>query len=121
MNHHPSVSILIRAIRVASPGIVLAASFAFAQTGSRTTKATPPQTSTAPQTSPGASKPAAGTAALASVDGIPITETEWDRLAKPYFEEIEARAGRPLNEEEKKLLQVMPGKIFYRQYIFIYY
>jgi len=105
VNHHPSVSILIRAIRVASPGIVLAASFAFAQTGSRTTKATPPQTSTAPQTSPGASKPAAGTAALASVDGIPITETEWDRLAKPYFEEIEARAGRPLNEEEKKLLR----------------
>ena len=39
------------------------------------------------------------------VDGIPITEAEWDRLAKPYFEEIAARAGRPLNDEEKKLLQ----------------
>jgi PPIC-type PPIASE domain/SurA N-terminal domain len=39
------------------------------------------------------------------VDGIPITEAEWDRLAKPYFEEVEARAGRPLNDEEKKLLR----------------
>ncbi len=39
------------------------------------------------------------------VDGIPITQAEWDRLAKPYFEEVQVRAGRPLNEDEKRLLQ----------------
>jgi parvulin-like peptidyl-prolyl isomerase len=39
------------------------------------------------------------------IDGIPITQAEWDRLAKPYFEEVQARAGRPLNDDEKRLLQ----------------
>jgi len=39
------------------------------------------------------------------VDGIPIMQIEWDRLAKPYFEEVQARAGRPLNDDERKLLQ----------------
>ena len=39
------------------------------------------------------------------VDGIPILQVEWDRLAKPYYEEVEVRAGRPLNDDERKLLQ----------------
>ncbi len=39
------------------------------------------------------------------VDGIPILQAEWDRLAKPYYGEVEVRAGRPLNDEERKLLQ----------------
>jgi parvulin-like peptidyl-prolyl isomerase len=39
------------------------------------------------------------------VDGIPILQSEWDRLAKPYFEEVQARAGRALNDDERKLLQ----------------
>ena len=39
------------------------------------------------------------------VDGIPITQAEWDRLAKPYFAEVEVRAGRPLNDDERKLLR----------------
>ena len=41
---------------------------------------------------------------LGLVDGIPIFQEEWDRLAKPYFEEIEARAGRSITEDEKRLL-----------------
>jgi parvulin-like peptidyl-prolyl isomerase len=39
------------------------------------------------------------------VDGIPILDEEWDRLAKPYYEEVEARAGRPITEEERRLLK----------------
>lgn len=39
------------------------------------------------------------------MDGIPITKPEWDHLAGPYFEEVEARAGRKLTEEEKRLLR----------------
>jgi parvulin-like peptidyl-prolyl isomerase len=39
------------------------------------------------------------------VDGIPILDEEWDRLAKPYYEEVEARAGRPITDEEKRLLK----------------
>ncbi|HXL14817.1 MAG TPA: SurA N-terminal domain-containing protein, partial [Methylomirabilota bacterium] len=42
---------------------------------------------------------------LAVVDGIPITKLQWDRLADPYFQEVEARAGRNLTEEEKGLLR----------------
>ena len=42
---------------------------------------------------------------IAVVDGIPITNLEWDRLADPYFAEIEARAGRKLTDEEKGLLR----------------
>jgi parvulin-like peptidyl-prolyl isomerase len=41
---------------------------------------------------------------LGLVDGIPIYQEEWDRLSKPYFEEVEARAGRAVTEEEKRLL-----------------
>ena len=42
---------------------------------------------------------------MAVVDGIPITKVEWDRLADPYFAEIEARAGRKLTDDEKGLLR----------------
>ncbi|HMI32094.1 MAG TPA: peptidyl-prolyl cis-trans isomerase [Candidatus Limnocylindrales bacterium] len=42
---------------------------------------------------------------LAIVEGIPITQLEWDRLAEPYFQEVEARAGRKLTDEEKSLLR----------------
>ncbi|HEX7078697.1 MAG TPA: peptidyl-prolyl cis-trans isomerase [Candidatus Eisenbacteria bacterium] len=42
---------------------------------------------------------------IAEVDGIPIRQDEWDRLALPYYQEVEARAGRKLNDEEKRLLQ----------------
>ncbi len=39
------------------------------------------------------------------MDGIPISQADWDRLADPYFEEVEAKAGRKLNDDEKKLLR----------------
>jgi parvulin-like peptidyl-prolyl isomerase len=42
---------------------------------------------------------------FAIVEGIPITKIEWDRLAEPYFQEVEARAGRKLTEEESALLR----------------
>ena len=42
---------------------------------------------------------------VAVVDGIPITKLEWDRLADPYFAEIEARAGRKLTDDEQGLLR----------------
>ncbi len=42
---------------------------------------------------------------LAVVDGIPISKLQWDRLADPYFQEVEARAGRSLTEDEKTLLR----------------
>lgn len=44
-------------------------------------------------------------AILAEVDGIPIRYDEWDRLAQPYFQEVESKAGRKLSEDEKKLLR----------------
>lgn len=52
---------------------------------------------------PPASSPQAGV--LAVVDGITITQAEWDRLASPYFQEVAAQAGRPLSEDEKRLLR----------------
>jgi len=39
------------------------------------------------------------------VDGIPIYQSEWDRLAKPYFAEVEKEAGRPLTDDERTLMQ----------------
>jgi len=100
--NHPAHSFLNRLLRFALPGLILAAPLALAQTGTKSSKATPPRTSSTPQA---ATKPATDAAAMGIVDGIPITEAEWDRLAKPYFEEIEARAGRPLHDEERKLLR----------------
>ena len=45
------------------------------------------------------------TVTIAVVDGIPIQKLQWDRLAEPYFKEVEARAGRALTEEEKAILR----------------
>lgn len=42
---------------------------------------------------------------IAIVDGIPIMQFDWDHLANPYFEEVAARAGRKLTEEERALLR----------------
>ncbi len=45
------------------------------------------------------------TVTIAVVDGIPIQKLQWDRLAEPYFKEVEARVGRPLTDDEKGLLR----------------
>jgi parvulin-like peptidyl-prolyl isomerase len=39
------------------------------------------------------------------VDGIPLRQAEWDRLEAPYFQEVEARAGRKLSDEERRQLR----------------
>ena len=39
------------------------------------------------------------------MDGIPIQKLQWDRLADPYFREVEARAGRALTGDEKTILR----------------
>jgi parvulin-like peptidyl-prolyl isomerase len=102
--NHPAHPFLNRLIRIALPGLILAAPIALAQSGGKATKATPPRTSTQP-TPRAAPRATQGSEAMGVVDGIPILEAEWDRLANPYFEEIAARAGRALNEEEKRLLR----------------
>lgn len=38
------------------------------------------------------------------VEGIPIRQAQFDRLAKPYFEEVRAKANRDLTPEETRLL-----------------
>ncbi len=53
---------------------------------------------------PPASEPVEGARIIAVVDGIPIRQLEWDRLAPPYFKEIEAEAGRPLTGAERRTL-----------------
>ncbi|MGH7681298.1 MAG: peptidylprolyl isomerase, partial [Candidatus Eiseniibacteriota bacterium] len=78
-------------------------------------KAASPEKTASPKTvPPAAASPAGASAKPASgavppnevgiVDGIPITQAEWDRLAKPYFEEVQVRAGRALTDEETRLL-----------------
>lgn len=52
-----------------------------------------------------ASRAAPGAGVIAVVDGIPIRQFEWDRLAPAYFKEVEAEAGRALSEEELRLLR----------------
>ena len=42
---------------------------------------------------------------IAAVEGIPITQDQFDRLAKPYFEEIHAKINRELTPEETALLR----------------
>ena len=71
-----------------------------------------PQSSAKPSTGSSSSKPAPKPTPVAIppnqlgiVDGIPILQEEWDRLAGPYFEEVAARAGRALTDEERRLLQ----------------
>lgn len=69
-------------------------------------KTVPPAASSPAKPLPKAAAPAAvPPEQIGIVDGIPILQAEWDRLAKPYFEEVQVRAGRPLNDEERKLLQ----------------
>ena len=46
-----------------------------------------------------------GSEVIGVVDGIPIRQREWDQLAGPYFQEVQARAGRPLTEEDRSLLK----------------
>jgi parvulin-like peptidyl-prolyl isomerase len=41
---------------------------------------------------------------LGAVEGIPIRQEQFDRLAQPYFEEVRAKVNRDLTPEEKKLL-----------------
>ncbi len=65
---------------------------------------TKPPVAPRPETKPPAA-PRPGSDVIAVVEGIPLTQVEWDRLAQPYFEEVQARAGRPLNDEEKTLLK----------------
>ena len=55
------------------------------------------------QTQP--SPPASGGDVIAVVEGIPIRQFEWDRLAAPYYREVEAEAGRKLSESEQRLLR----------------
>lgn len=49
-----------------------------------------------------ATRPAAG--GIGVVEGIPITQEQFDLLAKPYFEEVRARVNRDLTGDEKTLL-----------------
>lgn len=65
------------------------------------------QGSAAPPPGSGAARstPLVGADVLAVVDGIPITQAEWDRVATPYYREVEEQAGRKLNEDEKRLLR----------------
>ncbi len=58
---------------------------------------------------PGAPRPAppatAASAPIAAVDGTPITQEQFDRLAKPYFDEVRTKANRDLTPEEMGLLK----------------
>ena len=78
-----------------------AASLGDAEPPKSTPPAAPPQSHAPKAAAPGAVPPEQ----IGIVDGIPILQVEWDRLAKPYYEEVQARAGRSLNDEERKLLQ----------------
>ena len=69
----------------------------------RRTAAPPRSPSASPQ--PPVAPERADTVVIAVVDGIPIEKVQWDRLADPYFNEVEARAGRALTEDEKALLR----------------
>lgn len=42
---------------------------------------------------------------IGAVEGIPIKQEQFDRLAKPYFEEVRAKANRDLTPEETRLLK----------------
>src|SRR6185295_15777511 len=78
-----------------------AASLGDAEPPKSTPPAAPPQSHAPKAAAPGAVPPEQ----IGIVDGIPILQVEWDRLAKPYYEEVQAHAGRSLNDEERKLLQ----------------
>ncbi|HET9951220.1 MAG TPA: peptidyl-prolyl cis-trans isomerase [Candidatus Eisenbacteria bacterium] len=55
------------------------------------------------QTQPGSAS--SGGDVIAVVEGLPIRQFEWDRLAGPYYRDVEAEAGRKLSETEKRLLR----------------
>jgi hypothetical protein len=55
------------------------------------------------QTQPG--PPSSGGDVIAVVEGIPIRQFEWDRLAGPYYHQVEAEAGRKLSETEQRMLK----------------
>jgi parvulin-like peptidyl-prolyl isomerase len=93
-------------ILFAAAVVVSAVTLGGAEPPKSASPAAPSPQSHAPKSSPKAAAPAAvPPEQIGIVDGIPILQVEWDRLAKPYFEEIQARAGRSLNDEERKLLQ----------------
>ena len=54
---------------------------------------------------PAAGTPVPGLEVLGIVDGIPIHQFEWDRLATPYYREVEGEAGRKLTADEQRLLR----------------
>lgn len=54
---------------------------------------------------PSPESPRASADVIGTVDGIAIRQAEWDRLAAPYFQEVEAKAGRKLSDDEKRLLR----------------
>ena len=64
---------------------------------------------TSGNSAPGTGSPAKparpATDVLGVVDGIEIRQSEWDRLAGPYFQEVEARAGRKLSDDDRRLLR----------------
>lgn len=104
----PAASPATQLVPIAAALLVTLASLggvAPSQSASPGAGATPPSNSAAKLT-PGRPAPAAVPKdQIAIVDGIPLVQSEWDRLAKPYFEEVAARAGRPLTDDERKLLQ----------------
>ena len=44
-------------------------------------------------------------AVLGTVEGIPIRQFEWDRLAEPYYRQVESEAGRKLSDSEHRILR----------------
>jgi parvulin-like peptidyl-prolyl isomerase len=63
----------------------------------------PPSRAAKPLPPRGAAPP--GPDVIGVVDGVPLRQAEWDRLAAPYFQEVETRAGRKLSDEEKRALR----------------
>ncbi|MEK7314940.1 MAG: peptidyl-prolyl cis-trans isomerase [Candidatus Eisenbacteria bacterium] len=59
----------------------------------------------APATSAPPAPIAPGSDIVGVVEGISIRQFEWDRLATPYFREVEAEAGRKLSDDERRLLR----------------
>jgi len=99
-------------VPVNPPNILRSSVFAVALlVGAAALQGAPAQSPAKPSSkSPAKPKPAAPAPAprpdeIGMVDGIPIYQIDWDRLAEPYFEEIEAKAGRKLSDDDKKLLR----------------
>jgi parvulin-like peptidyl-prolyl isomerase len=70
----------------------------FAAPAAPSSKKTPRSTAARPP----AARPAD---VIGVIDGIPLRQSEWDRLEGPYFQEVEARAGRKLTEDENRQLK----------------